>query len=200
MRMRLLALTVVVAFGLVTARQGLAEDWFPLQAALWGPQVQLVPADWSINGLRLCAGYGENAGLSGLDIGLAGRATGDVTGVQAALAFNLVEADVAGLQLAGGFNIVNRTLWGAEVALLGNLASPGRVVKGAQVAAGYNSCGEIAGCQAALVNVARYTKGVQIGLVNVSREVHGLQIGLLNINRTGWLRYCPLLNWGFGER
>ncbi|MBN1268382.1 MAG: hypothetical protein JXB04_02250 [Kiritimatiellae bacterium] len=52
----------------------------PLQLAIWHP-LQMIDDQTSIVGLRLSLVYGENADLTGLDIGLVSLTDGDMRGV-----------------------------------------------------------------------------------------------------------------------
>jgi hypothetical protein len=144
------------------------------------PPVQMVPEDQSVTALRISLLYGRHADLTGLDLSLIGRNTGDVRGVAFAGA-SLVDGDFTGWQNG----------WLAAVTR-GNL-------QGLQWAV-YNRSGSgSSGLQIGLVNVADGFSGLQLGLVNISQTMRsGLQVGLVNIIQSKpRLKVLPLVNWSF---
>lgn len=96
-----------VAFGLR------AQAGTPLQIALVHP-VQLVDDLEDVNGLRLNVIYGDNFNVSGLDLGLVNKVTGDQKGVQIGLFNDAYSA--TGLQVG----LFNRTEWldGVQIGLV----------------------------------------------------------------------------------
>lgn len=110
--------------------------------------IQIYPGEDVISGFRFNLIYGRNAGMTGLDLGLANHVTGPMHGVQLG-AVNLTDAGV-------GFQ------WGAVNINEGEF-------EGFQWG-WYNQAGLNNGLQLGLVNYAKKAKGVQVGLVNIIKE------------------------------
>lgn len=66
---------------LVLLGAGCASQRTPLQVSVF-PPVQLVPVTTEVDGLRLNLPYGENGIVRGLDVGIAGSVTQELTGIQ----------------------------------------------------------------------------------------------------------------------
>ena len=119
----------------------------PIQLALVAP-VQLFSENTSIAVLRFSLIYGKNAGMTGLDIGLANHTT---SSVQKGVQFGIVGiAD-------GGFvgwqdNLVNISK---------------QKFKGLQWGAVNYHDGMVSGLQLGIVNYASSMNGLQIGLINI---------------------------------
>lgn len=110
--------------------------------------VQIHPAEDIISGFRFNLIYGRNAGMSGLDIGLANHVEGPMHGVQLG-AVNLTNS---GVGFQWGFVNLNEAefegfQWGW-----------------------YNQAGLNNGLQLGLVNYAQKAKGIQVGIVNIIKE------------------------------
>jgi len=170
--MRRLVIAVLVALALLVPAGAQTK---PFQLALVSP-VQLVPPEQSISGLRLSLIYGENRDVTGLDIGLAGRTTGDFLGVQVSVV-SLVDGECVGWQHGGFYSRVAGTLTGAQSAFV-------------------TQAHDATGIQWGFVNLAGEMTGLQIGFFNQAQRLHGLQLGLLNIARNaGGHPVLVLVNW-----
>ena len=119
----------------------------PINIALVTP-IQIVPAEQPVSGFRLNLLYGNNAAMSGFDLGLANHVSGPMEGVQWG-AVNLAESMV-GWQ----YGFVNYAERGFEGFQWG----------------GVNYAGRINGLQLAFVNYAERANGVQVGLINIIKE------------------------------
>lgn len=101
----LIALAAAVAAsaplcGLADTNAPAVQHRAPLQLSVC-PPVQLFPRDTEIDGLRLDLPLGVNGVVRGLDVGIAGIVTQQMTGVQAQLVFSEAE-DARGVQLTPG--------------------------------------------------------------------------------------------------
>lgn len=125
----------------------LAGQARPVNLALVTP-IQIFPATDSVAGVRLNLIYGRNAGMTGLDVGLANHVTGATTGVQWGLVN--ISGSFVGWQ-SGAVNVTEEEFQGLQWAWI-------------------NSAGRINGLQLGLVNYAKRANGIQIGLVNIIKE------------------------------
>ncbi len=169
----LLAIVVVIA----CAPPGVsAQETKPINLALWDP-VQIYNHDYVIHGLRLNI-YGNNAGLKGVDIGIANWITGDVTGIQWGFV-NKTAGNFTGWQSAP-IQMVEGHMAGLQTSWLVSM----------------NGSGE--GLQWGGVTISDDFTGVQIGIVNYAIEFHGIQLGLINIiKKGGMLPVFPFFNFSF---
>jgi hypothetical protein len=120
----------------------------PLQISIWNP-VQLAPDDWNVFGLRVNLPYGNNHDVSGVDIGVVNRLSGDFLGIQiGGYSFNHGPySQTVGLQLAPG-----NSAWDME---------------GFQVGLFNDTLASCWGSQIGIINhCARSFAGVQFGLIN----------------------------------
>lgn len=171
-------LYVVVAVFMVTAivPTASAQEAKAINLSLWDP-IQIFSNDKEIHGVRLNI-YGNNAGLKGVDIGIANWITGDAVGIQWGIV-NMVKGDFTGLQ-----------------------AAPIQVtegfMKGIQWGALYSRNGSGKGLQASAVTWSEDFVGLQIGVVNYAIQYHGIQLGLINIIKEGgMLPFFPIFNFSF---
>jgi len=141
---RLAAIPLVLA---VSASGLSAQAKHSINLALVTP-VQIQPAEDIISGFRFNLIYGRNAGMSGLDLGLANHVSGPLRGVQLGLV-NMTDAGV-GFQWAA-VNLNEQEFEGLQWGW-------------------YNQTGLNNGLQLGLVNYARKAKGIQVGLVNIIKE------------------------------
>lgn len=120
---------------------------------------------------------GKTYGFSADCIGMAT----DFYGLKADLVGGGVKNKMYGWQLAGVANACGGSVWGAQTALIANIAP------------------DMHGLQAALVfNMAGTLNGAQIGLVNFTDDCQaGFQIGLVNIIMSNVLKVCPIANGYF---
>lgn len=142
------------------------------QAAAWAPDAQLVPASEDISGVRLSI-YGENANVTGWDVGIANFTKGDFKGVALTPfigVYHQVGGDMRGAQFAWVTNTQGSTFglqWG-----LVNLSK------------------DLHGVQIGFVNYTETIRGLQIGLWN-------------QVDSRGWGEFAPLpkvfpfINLGF---
>ena len=184
LRTRSLTLVALLGFcslwGLpAAADEGASSHTTPFQLSLADP-LQIVPASWSVTGLRLGILYADNHDVTGVDLGFANRTEGDQRGLQSGL-YNEVNGRLVGVQLSVAASDVDGE------------------ARGLQLAVGFNAAKRVVGGQMSImVNRAAQVRGLQIGLVNLAGEVDGgLQIGLLNMNKKGLLPVLPFFNWGF---
>jgi hypothetical protein len=168
----LLAIVVVAA-----AAPGVsAQETKPINLALWDP-IQIYNHDYEIKGLRLSI-YGNNAGLEGVDIGIANWITGDVKGVQWGF-INKTAGNLTGWQSAP-IQTVEGHMTGLQTAFLVAMNGSGK------------------GLQWAGVTISQDFTGLQLGIVNYAVEFHGIQIGLINIiKKGGMLPFFPIFNFSF---
>jgi hypothetical protein len=171
--------------------------------------VQLVPEDEPVSGLRLNLPYGKNTSMTGLDFGFVTESTQDADALQIAVIGNLVEQNVAGMQIAS-FNVVGNIMKGVQIGFLFNTDNK---FSGIGIAGGFNhykeegsgilisACGNygevLNGAQIGLCNIATYSTGLQIGVVNYTKNARGLQIGVVNVIEEGSLPFMPFLNFNF---
>jgi len=134
--------------------------------------------DFDVGGLRLSIIYGECRDFDGLDLGLAGRATGHGNGLQSC-AINIIDGDGVGLQANWLVGFVKGEYDGLQVG-------------------GVNYAVKAQGLQIGLLfNGADYMQGVQIGLINVARTMIGVQIGLVNVIQGNDAPFLPIVNCAF---
>lgn len=153
----------------------LAVDLTPLQIGIWGPGIQLFPEETPVMGLRLNLLCSSNQDVTGLDVGVIGRAR-RMSAIQVNLA-NFVDEEFAGLS-GGLFNRMG-SVAGLQVGLFNTVAH------------------DLAGFQVGLFNVADDVAGLQIGILNRAMSLRGVQIGLVNLNANGPLTFFPILNAAF---
>jgi hypothetical protein len=177
--MKLAQLVLIAAVALAVLAPALsAQESKPINVALWDP-VQIFKRDVAIHGVRLNLIYGNNAGLKGVDIGIANWITGDVTGVQWG-AVNMTKGDFTGWQTGPILQKVDGFMTGVQTAWLASLNESGK------------------GLQAGGVTISQNFIGLQLGVVNYAVEFHGIQIGLINIiKKGGMLPFFPIFNFSF---
>ena len=177
MKLFLSVLAAVVILGAVTPAV-YAQDTKPINLALFDP-VQIFKKDIAIEGVRLNI-YGNNAGLKGVDIGIANWITGETVGVQWGVinytAGNFTGWQSAPVQKVGGHMLGLQSGWLASI----NASGKGLQVSGVTISDDYI--------------------GLQLGVVNYAVELHGIQIGLINIIKNGgMLPFFPIFNFSFDE-
>lgn len=150
-----------------------AEETAPLNAAFWTP-IQVVEEERSVKGFRLNF-YGTNRNMTGFDLGLGNRVTGDLLGGQLGLV-NIVHGNVLGGHYAFFANVVGKQTGG-----------------GASIV---NWADDLLGGQLGVVNHAGKLVGGQLGFVNMSSDLKGVQVGLINIAKNGFLPVFPFFNFG----
>ena len=204
-------LWLLTLIGLLATTVVVHAEAKPVQLSLFEP-IQMVPADESINGLRLNLFYVVNQDVTGLSISFLGvdRAKGNVEGVELGLG-NWVDGDMFGWQPAlvsrtgkrfvgwqGGFAAVTE---GDFTGLQSGVVTwTEGFFHGWQAGLVTYNAGRFIGLQTGLVNVTKgqgsglelgvvnwadgSMKGVQLGLFNYANEVHGLQLGFGNYTKS----------------
>ena len=156
-------------------------DWTPFQLSFFSP-VQIFPVEHDVQGVRVSAVLGNNADITGIDVGGIGIAEA-MTGLQANLAYNGTES-LDGMQIASINQVTGR-------------------VRGAQIGGIVSHADEVVGVQfAPLHNLAETVTGVQIGgMINETEVLTGVQFGLFNFNWSRPLPFqmIPFINIGFGD-
>ena len=171
MKTKLFALCAAAGLAASVATAGLT----PLQIGLWGSDAQLFPAQTEVLGLRLNLAMSDNLDVTGLDLGLVGKAR-RMNAVQVNLG-NLVEAEFAGIE-AGLYNRTG-SLTGLQAGLFNDVAH------------------DVNGFQFGLFNSADDVNGFQVGFLNRTVSLRGIQIGLVNVNEGGPVTFFPFINGAF---
>jgi len=150
----------ITAAGILMAAAVAHADPKPIQLALT-PEIELVPADESIKGLRLNI-YGENKDVMGLSLGFVNKSTGNTSGVELGLV-DLTEGEFHGWQYGWAY-----------------AKTEGRFI-GLQNGIVTYTGGNFTGLQYGLVDTtAGNYKGVQVGLVAITKgDFSGWQAGSL---------------------
>lgn len=104
-----------------------------------------------------------------------------------------MDSKVYGVKLGLPLSTGKGCVWGVETS---PVTCQTENVCGTQLAPAFNSCTNMSGLQASVVNVAKSAKGLQLGLVNVATDC-GFQIGAVNYIEKGWLPICPIINFSF---
>ena len=201
--------TLLAVWTLLLAGQLVARADYPIQLALWPPDMQLVHEEESITGLRLEI-YGRNRDMTGLDLGFVHETTGGFGGVALGLV-SLVDGEMYGFQwvwiygrAGGGAHgwtaaIVTRANGGLHGLQTGVVNLTEGDSAGVQLPGLYNGAkAHLSGVQVGLVNRAGDVEGVQLGLVNMAENMYGVQIGLWNQidSKDNW-NVIPIVNWKF---
>lgn len=199
---------VMVLVLMCVATMANAQDTKPFQLALV-PDVQIVKPSDSVTGFRLSI-YGENQDVTGLDLGLVNRTTGDFTGVGLNI-ITMVDGSATGVMWHpigygrvngdfGGWHAATFFSWlkGDTTGLQSSLVSRNRGdFTGVQLGA-YSEVGaHITGLQAGILNRAASVKGVQLGVVNLTDDMYGIQLGLVNHIKQGYLPWFVIANAKF---
>jgi len=157
----------------------LARGWTPFQFAVFNPLQVFVEED-GVKGARVSAGYGQNADISGIDVGFIG-----------------VSETMTGLQINAGYS-APENLDGLQISSLNQV---GDRVRGVQLGGVISYAEEVVGLQiAGLHSRAETVTGAQIGgMVNETERLTGAQIGILNCNwsRPFPFQCIPLMSMGF---
>jgi hypothetical protein len=149
---------------------GCATKRTPLQVSVF-PPAQLVSEDTEVDGLRLDIPYGRNDVVRGLDIGLVGEVTEDMTGLQLQL-FSSMAKEVKGAQFS--FGTIFPPVFNEAESLRG-LQCSGWVFPPVIVSLGINCAKEMHGIQVATAaNIAGATPILlrTIGEKDWAKEMH----------------------------
>lgn len=185
---------------------GSAMAWSPVGFSLVTP-AQLPYMTSDVYGLRLNCIFGCHENVKGVDIGIAGAATGVEQGFQSGL-IDVVYGDAAGFQLAGlsynggefdGLQISALCNWN-ELAVCGVQFAFANVDKtefrGLAFGA-FDMAEKVVGAQIGCMNLASSVEGLQLGAVNACDKMKGVQIGLVNMITTSKLPVMVLANVWF---
>lgn len=193
MKKLLCSLTALAAFALSPVVSH-ADNGF--QFSFWAPDLQVVPANEDIDGLRINLVYGENHNVTGFDWGFlgVGVTTGNFNGF--ALSWGgTIDGDATGVLWQGFYSNVDGKFSGWQGALVGRLN--GESV-GLQTSLVGLVDGSIKGVQFGFFNKAESVRGLQLGFVNWAENLEGLQIGLVNYAKNSDLfPIFPIVNWQF---
>jgi hypothetical protein len=165
----------LIVLAALLAVPALAFDMTPLQIGIWGPQVQLFPAQTDVVGLRLNLLKSDNQDVTGFDVGIASQAES-----LRAIQFNLV-------------NLVEKEFVGVGAGLFNQAGS----VAGIQAGLFNNVRYDMRGFQVGLFNVADDASGLQVGLINRVVSMRGIQIGIVNLIEDGPVTFFPVINAAF---
>ncbi len=167
-----LLLAFMIALGSTSGAQTQTQ---PFQLALWYP-VQIQPAGAAIQGVRLNLIYGFNHSVSGLDLGLVNRTSGDNVGVQ-----------------WGFVGWGDRSFTGWKDNFINLTSRMNGLATGL-----YNNCGDARYVMLGGFNYTESMNGLQLALVNYTQRMNGIQIGVLNIiSEKKKLPVLPIVNWQF---
>lgn len=164
-----LLLAGLLASGTASAESNPWRDWdgwaetrfTPLQLSVIGGPTQIFKKKVPVRGLRLSGLYSNQSAVRGLDLGAFNR-TDELTGLGVGLA-NVAEGDVTGLQL-GWAQFARDDLQGVQLGI-------SNVVEGETLGAQLgvaNIMENGKGLQVGVWNVAEEMKGLQIGLININ--------------------------------
>lgn len=166
------------------------------QFGFFAPDLQLVEASEDVKGLRINFVYGENADVSGVDLGIVNSTTGNFVGFGWAPGANLVDGSAKGVQWSWIYSHTAGEFTGWQSGLIARI--------GGADSAGFQSGfinlveSDFTGLQLGLVNHAVNVKGVQLGFVNITQNLHGIQIGLINYAENSDIyKVLPIVNWSF---
>lgn len=185
---------LVALLGLAAAPLAKASE--PFQFGVFAPDIQFVQADEDIAGLRINIVYGENANVSGVDLGIVNSTTGNFVGLGWAPGANLVAGSAKGVQWTWIYAHTAGQFTGWQSGIVSRI--------GGADSAGFQSGwvnlaeSDFTGLQLGLFNKAAHAKGVQLGFVNWADRLDGIQIGLVNYAENGDLyKVLPIVNWHF---
>lgn len=173
------------------------------------PDVQLIPEDESVLGLRLNLPYGLNKSVYGFDLGVVSQVSGDAAALQVSVLANIVDQNANSLQIAT-VNSVGNSMVGLQIGILYNTANKfagigvGGLVnyyseEGAGILVGgvVNYSPVLKGLQVGAFNISSYASGLQIGAINYTKKLRGIQIGVINCVEEGPLPFMPVINASF---
>lgn len=190
-----LFLTLLSSLALAAAATSAKAD-AAFQFGFFAPDLQLVDASENVSGLRINIVYGQNADVSGADLGIVNSTTGDFVGFGWAPGANVVDGSATGVQWSWIYSHTAGEFTGWQSGLIARI--------GGADSAGFQSGwinlveADFTGLQLGLVNHAANVKGVQLGLVNITHRLHGIQIGLINYaENSDVYKVLPIVNWSF---
>lgn len=174
----------------------LAKAEAVFQFGFFAPDLQLVDASQDIKGLRIDFVYGENANVSGIDLGIVNATTSDFVGFGWAPGAQLVDGSAKGIQWSWLYSHTADQFTGWQsgvVARIGGADSFGLQTGWINIAES-----DFTGLQFGLLNKSTHAKGLQLGFVNWAEQLDGLQIGFINYAANSDLyKVLPFVNWQF---
>ena len=170
MKKALLALIVLLGVS------AFSFDTVPFQVGIWPPNIQIVPEEINVAGVKINLPYGGNKNITGLDIGFA-SVSDTTSALQLNLIINQANEQFSGVQMAI-INQSERSEW-LSIGLLNVTNERAR------------------GIQFGAVNSAMDMRGAQLGLVNYTELMTGIQLGIVNIIRESTVKFFPIINFCF---
>jgi hypothetical protein len=166
------------------------------QFGFFAPDLQLVDASEDVRGLRINFVYGENANVSGVDLGIVNSTTEDFIGFGWAPGANLVRGSAVGVQWSWIYSHTAGEFTGWQSGIVSRISG----ADSAGFQSGWINLVEkdFKGLQFGLLNHATAVSGVQLGFINITSQLHGLQIGLVNYAENSDIyKILPIVNWKF---
>lgn len=173
---------LLLVFALLALSTGLvsAFDNTAFQLGIWSPEMQLVPPEISVSGLKINLPYGSNSQVTGLDLGIVSIARDQSLDT---------EARVSALQI-NIFNSNSGSFAGLQAGVVNLSDTSSGIVLGVVNSVNGRSSGIAFGA----VNTSMEFHGVEIGLVNYTEFLEGVQIGLVNIATKSTIPFFPFIN------
>lgn len=190
-------LPLIIASSALALSAAVAKADAGFQFGFWAPDMQIVDSTENVKGLRIDIVYGENADVTGADLGVVNSTTGDFKGFGWALGANLVKGDAVGVQWAWLYSRSEGEFTGWQGAALSRMAGEDSV--GLHTGLVTLNEGGFTGAQIGFFNKAEKVKGLQLGFVNWAENLDGaLQIGLVNYAANSDVyKVLPIVNWQF---
>ncbi len=180
------ALTVACTLTLAAHAQA------PFQASVWPPELQLVPYNEDVKGVRLQI-FGENRNMTGVDIGFAHSTTGNFVGFGGLYTlYNYVAGTTTGVQM-GIFNHTKGEVTGWQSGWFNNNTAKVTGLQTGLVNWNHYASADLSGAQLGIINTAKHVHGLQLGFVNFANSLRGVQIGIWNqVDSRAWDTFDPL--------
>ncbi len=196
MKLRKTLPTLISSLALLAATASLKAQ-AAFQFGFFAPDLQLVDANEDVRGLRINFVYGENANMSGVDLGIVNSTTENFVGFGWAPGANLVGGDAVGIQWTWIYAHTAGEFTGWQSGVVARISGAGS--SGLQ--SGWINLVEadLTGVQIGLFNRAESIRGVQLGFVNWAERLDGgIQIGFVNYARNSDIfPILPIVNWQF---
>lgn len=188
---------LLCAIALATGAATAAKADAGFQFGFWAPDLQIVDANESVRGLRIDIVYGENANVSGVDLGIVNSTTGNFVGFGWAPGANLVDGSAVGVQWSWIYSHTAGEFTGWQSAAVARQEGAGS--SGLQTGLVTLHEGDFTGVQLGFFNKGETVKGLQLGFVNWAEKLDGgLQIGLVNYAANSDVyKVLPIVNWQF---
>ena len=165
-------LALIILFGI----SAFSFDTIPFQVGIWQPNVQIVPDEINVAGVKINLPYGGNKNITGLDIGFA--STSDYTSaLQINLVMNQANEQFSGVQFAC-VNQSENSEW-LTVGLMNITSDRAR------------------GIQLGILNSTMEMRGLQLGILNYTERMSGVQLGFINLISESPVMFFPIINMSF---